>query len=1131
MGMALQEQGSPVSFIEYNGYMFGSRTKSRLSITPQQDSSKRTDIWKRYVLSISSFIVPRRNIPGDHQALNIQVEPPGKKVAIPGLVPIHIASTVDAEMKIIIEKLTEPGKTLRYIGQGVSDIVVNTLHPATGKFIQDLNFGPKCRISALEPIGFNKCYKIQWECEFHLNGTDLDLNELHSRILEYNYAVNYRYDSSGYCTRSIQGHIRIVPPMLRSLGTLAPTSTIRNTNDNTAETNAYLNLEDNSIAALEFGTTESKTKIQDIYYSLTAAIKKYKSSCLMNSLEVAVTDTAFNRILIDIYESIGLFILDDDAEKIGNLFFNIYKKMEDVYIEAGSDLSFSQFDKAVKQKDDANEAFIYFRNYFFSGLFKRVPLLRKYPEISKVFPEGTAPLNDKICYGPFTFDNIGNLQNYETVDQYRELVYNSIIIPFNFRREAFEWAIDESKVFLRFSITDKEYPPFSFVPGYSSVQAHQDTSSTGAKFIQFNTSISATFRLGKHVFANPTIDRIKGYADSYKNETRHEQIYNNTKQLPSKRQAYVDFLKLVFQRLAVPLLLNRKGINAVNIGGSSDKKLMVKTNTTCIPHTFQCREDIFSDTITYTLGYKLISDIGSFFVVTGHGLPAIIASDLQITKQVEDFVSEHPDATGEKPVLLEKRRRYVASILFSKYTDVSVHRDWLLSQRYSGNNARGGTDLYFDRTYDRPININVLGEHINRVIPLHGEYPNLKPKRALQEFKFKSLPPVIGLYGSNIIKAEGLEFNEDSKTPRYTKPRYFYQDGNSSKFKYLFFSSTGLFGDSFTSEEIAKPDFLEFKRKQEEAIKLAKPGFYTRYQIYETEEFLRKFESLRGEIENFPKISNTDIDIFYEDLQNNKNPQQQTEYTSILTVPTIEPYSEEQEDDLNQGNSYDSVSDFITQTVSDFITTPSPLNSWLAYECELEINTDNKIIRHKVLPSHEVVANFGEKEIPTDLIINELIRVNQDSVANTGPNSLKGGSPNSDFNDNIASPLDTDIIQVINEPSHVIILKGYAARLNYEVVTPTLLRYGGKSVIQRRRIFTKKAIGEENNKTHYGAWYIEYYVQGHPSGFLGSPKAPWQIENLTVPQQNTSIQQVITLYEKSQLLEEATKLIGFPTLE
>lgn len=1140
MGMALQEQGSPISFIEYNGYMFGTRTKSRLSITPQHDSSKRTDIWKRYLLTISSYITPRRNIPGDNQALNIQVDAPGKKVPIPGLVPIHLASTVDSEIKIITDKLTQQGKTLRYIGQGVSDIVVNTLHPATGKFIQDLNFGPKCRIVSLEPIGFNKCYKIQWECEFCLHGTDLDLNELQSRILEYNYAVTYRYDSSGYCTRSIQGHLRIVPPMLRSLGTLAPTSTVRNTNANAAKVNKYLQLQETAIEMLGFGTEESKNKIQDIYYSLTAAIKKYQETCLLMPIEVSVTDEAFNRLLIDTYESLGLFILDNDAEKIGNLFFNICKYMEDVYTEGGKDLSYSEFDSKVKTEDNKHEAFIYFRNYFFSGLFKRVPLLRKYPEISKVFPQGSAPLNNKICYGPFAFDNIGNLQNYETVDQYKELVFNSIIIPFNFRREAFEWAIDESKAFLRFSITDKEHPPFSFVPGYSSVQAHQDTSSTGAKFLNFNTTISATFKLGKHVFAKPPSEGIKGYADSYKTLDEEEPIYTNIKQLPSKRQAYVDFLKLVFQRLAVPLLLNRKGINITDIKGVDQKKLVVKSNTSCIPHTFQCREDIFSDSVTYTLAYKIVSDMGSFFVMTGHGIPAIIASDLQITKEVDRFVSEHPDSKDTNPVLTKERRQYVASILFSKYTDLNVHRDWLLSQKYSSNNARGGTDLYFDRSYDRPINIHVLGENIDRAIPLHGEYPNKKPVRSLQEFKFKSGPPIIGLFGSNIIKCTGYNIKPPPTAVKTTAPKYFYQDGDKATFKYLYFSgisylySSGislLGDDQFTSADVTKEAFLAAKKEQDELISKNQIGLHSKYEIYAAEVFLESHPELKDKIENLPKVSNDDIDIFYEELANDTSEEQSTQYTSTISIPTIAPYSEEDEDAIDEGNSYDAASDFITQTVADFITTPSALNSWLSYDCELEISTDNKIIRHKVLPYHEVVADFGDKEIPKDIVLNEVIRTNQDATFNTGPNSLKGGSPNSDFSPTIDPPIDTDVIQIINEPSHILVLKGHAARLNYEVVAPTLLKYGGRTVIQRRRVFTKKAMGEADNKTHYGAWYIEYYVQGHPSGFLGTPKTPWQIEEPQVPKQDTAAQQVLTLSGQSQILDEAAKLIGFPTLE
>lgn len=1109
MGMALQEQANPTSFIEYNGYMFGTRTKSRLQVRPQKDSSGRTEIMRKYMLAISSIIVPRRNIPGDGTALNIQLNRPAEQAGVPGITPNNIAATVDSEIKLIIEKLTETGKTLRYIGQGVGDIVVNTLHPKTGQFIQDLNYGPHCAITKLEPLGFNKCYRIEWECEFNLPPgkiEDFSLNELHKRILEYNYGVDYRYDSHGYCTRNIQGHIKIVPPVFRGLGTLPPTGCSRNTEDEPfAELEEYTEA---AVRSLKFGDT-NREKLNPVYYSLTALIKKYREDCLLLPFEAALSEVYIERALLNID-------FGEDSETAAIKFQTVLELLEDAYTPNGRALEELAYKEDIESLEDIVQSYFFLRNYLITGMLKKVPVLRKYPEIANMFPSGVAPLNNKICYGPFAFDNIGNLQNYETVDQYKQLIWDSIVLPHNFRREGHSWSIDQNKSGMRFSITDKEYPPFSFVPGYSSVTAHQDTSSTGAKFLQFSTQISATFKMGKHIHLSP--NETKGYADSYKNDNILTNYSSYTKQLPSKREAFADFLKLVFQRLAVPLLLHNKGIN-ITTTGPDKKTLEVKSGMTCIPHSFQCREDIFTDTITYTVGYKLTSEINSFFVITGHGLPAIIASDLNITKEAQNITILEADRDTER----DKRVQYVSSILFSKYTDVAVHRDWMLSQKHSSMSPRGGSNIFFDRSFDRPINITVLAENYTRTIPLHGEYPNLQTTRSLTEFNYTSYKIIPGYFGSNIISPSRVTISSSGGR----KEEYFasvYQDHIKPSFKIhkLRHDNSRFAPNTVDIVTLTKEEFEKYSNEQ--AAKLAKgeAGFYMRYTIYKASEYIK----VNGDkdIIGLP-LANDDIDIFEEDLANELPPEQSPVYTSTLTIPTIKYPDNGNFNPDEDGNEYVAVDDFVAQNVGDFITRPSPINSWLSYECELKIDTDNKIIRHKVLPQSNVLSDFGAAEIPSDLILNELIQTNHDAIFNTGPNSLKGGSPASDLT--LASPTNTDIIQTLNEPSHTVILTGYAARLHYEVVAPTLLKYGGCSVIQKRRIFTKKSSGEADNQTHYGAWYIEYYVDGHPSGFLGTPETPWQVQDEQVPITDQSVTDTLVLEEQTNLLNEAASLIGF----
>ena len=157
----------------------------------------------------------------------------------------------------------------------------------------------------------------------------------------------------------------------------------------------------------------------------------------------------------------------------------------------------------------------------------------------KVFPESDGPLNNKICYGPFATDNTGNIQNYETADQYRELVYNAFIIPFNFRRVC-NFRIDSTASILSFSITDKEQPSFSFVPGYSHVNAHQDTSLSGPAFKQGQTSISASFKLGKFINIKKAIRDTSGYADAYKEDAEYDEK-KFKRAIPSKKLSFINF--------------------------------------------------------------------------------------------------------------------------------------------------------------------------------------------------------------------------------------------------------------------------------------------------------------------------------------------------------------------------------------------------------------------------------------------------------------------------------------------------------------------------------------------------------------------------------------------------------------
>lgn len=1138
MAVALQEQGSPVSFIEYNGYMFGTRTKSKLQCVPQPDSSGRTEIYRKYVLLVQTIVVPRRNIPGDNTALNIQANPPGVKVPIPGINPYHLAATTDSEVKLILDKLTETGKTLRFIGQGTGDIVVNTIHPATGAFIQDMNFGPHCRVTSLSPLGFNKCWKIEWECTFHIQTgqTQIDgLNELHKRVLEYNYSTEYRYDEHGYCTRTIHGRLKIVPPMYRFLNQLPTSGTGVSHLQNETAVNDFKALYRSVLDNNDFAGEAARTKVLKISNYLTTLIKKHKEDCLLlgyeAGLNLQLATSVLDFIILNLFPALSL-----TKDQIIANFQLLLKAFEDAAFPGGNTLDFNTYAELVSDKEDIQNTMYHVRNYIMTGLQYKVGYLAKIPEITKMFPEGTSPLNNKICYGPFPSDNVGNLQSYETADQYRELVYNSIIIPFNFKRVGHNYNIDQTQSVLSFSIVDKEQPSFSFVPGYSSVSAHQDTSSVGPGFVQFNTSISASFKLGK--FTNkPLVDvpgknNLKGYSDLFKLYPNYDERTFD-KAYPSKRQAYADFLKLVLQRLCIPIFFSGKGVSVQirNDPAGQKRTLDISKSISCIPHTFQCRENIMGDNIDFTLGYKITSNMSDIFTVTGHGLPAIIASDLRTGS---DNVIIDPEAAGGLGRDRTAKTRYVAAMHFAAYTDFLVHKDWLISQRYNSNNARGCSDLIYDRTFNRPINLNILGEDLTRVIPLHGEYPSGKNiSRTVEAFELDTREIKLGDYGDQVLICyletkdltggivrqrylETIALPQKNEEHEILVPDYYTLVGGQTKrIKVKATDVDTLINDS-DKIVLGSPlrnlaALVPFIGPVALASSGFVPSFKVQYYLYSMKDYKRVRPPATP-------LANEDVDDFQDYIEGNVEDIQSKQ---IITVPRINITDATDEANIDL---YASSEDFIVENVTDFISQPTVENSWISYDSELEIITDNVIIRRKALPTTEVISDFGEEELSNKDYSNEVIRNNFDAMVNTGPNSLKGGSPASDLE--LPSGSNTDIIQTINEPAITIVLKGSAERLNWEVVPPTLLRYGGRSVRQKKRVFNKSKQGKEPHVVNFGVWYIEYIVEGQPSGFLGSPDTPFNMESLETPINNPETIDSFLLDEQQDLFEQ---LKGFVT--
>lgn len=164
--------------LTYNGYTFGPYTHVTVNMEMVEDEAQQTVVYNRYRIKAQTTIVADTtdSIVGDH-------------------------------FRRMRQRLSKAGQalTLNHAGFG-PPIYVNS--GQTGE-PYDVNFGPKPRVIAWDPVGETNCVEVTWECEVCLPICDGQSGVRYTGLSTINSSSTYRIDKYGYTTRTVSGYLEI----------------------------------------------------------------------------------------------------------------------------------------------------------------------------------------------------------------------------------------------------------------------------------------------------------------------------------------------------------------------------------------------------------------------------------------------------------------------------------------------------------------------------------------------------------------------------------------------------------------------------------------------------------------------------------------------------------------------------------------------------------------------------------------------------------------------------------------------------------------------------------------------------------------------------------------------------------
>ncbi len=1076
-----------VNYVEYNEYVFDqARLKVTAQLQPIPDDSNRTIVGRRYLIRVTGQIVPRKNIPrldaADYQssfnsvALNDDA--------------FSVGATVDPEIDAIIHRLSVYGKPLRIVGQGVGNIYVNTIDPATGKFTPDIDFGPKPKLLSLKPLGLGKAWFIDWQVETSvmtcrgekLDSNDIDFNNWENRIRSFVFTVQTGVNTSGYESRSIKGSLKIISPVFKSH---TPDEHDPNTTRST-----------------------------------------YGQADTLNTLPPALRGTAVISHITPPVPAGAPYPLEYPVEHSINNLQNVNTRHPD-----------------YPRYNPTNAP------------------VRRYPRIQHKYL-------------------------YETIDQWKEYVYNKFPLPYGYKRKSFDFNMEFDKAVATFVIVDEEAPPFSLVRNYIKVEGKQVTESkTEGLFRLFHSEISMTFHLPKYVYApkyipNAYVDPNLPTSDNEENISAVVRAYGrNTprgrnvprgfnrvtepfKRMPGKLEAYLDFLRVVYQRFVLSLfntkrdydryLTVHRGIATLRgnnplgltfISEANANEIIRRLEETfkiinlhgknvkagyVLPLNWRTEEQLAANDISFSLKFLVTSDISNIFYMTGHGLPMIIASDIvaadELFRQAEAFANNEVPLSQEevnnalesmrgstsvnqavsrfdnaiRPIINNRRHTLVKAIFESGYSDVLAHTRWVDSMKYSAMNPRGGGNIWIDPSQDILHNIcagrtvipnlsYIAGSRI-RNIPYNPVPQNAPPSINMN---FSETERILEVLAGGSEELANLLNNIIDSTPvlpqLYIKPQstgtlnvhgkapsleYNISDDHYS---YQFTAEKGDDGFPEVECEVAEESEDEYGENDSKFINGQES----------TENLIGGASSFGTELIMEDRTTFNGITLSLANSLAN-SPDNNTDHANYnlntYELFNLKTFKEDSQLSQTWASSFDSSMSLVSSFVNSLMSRPPPDQAWVEYKSDVRVITENNNVLHKLLPKKE----YSPKTVPESS--NTDLRTYFDRAIPLGPDNLIG--EDLDNRDYFSCPHEEDVIQYLGSPTNMVLLKGYAVRSNYPVIPPTLLRYGGKRAYQRKRDVNQSVIGSMSGPIYLCEWEITYLIRSTPTGILAIPDNP-----------------------------------------
>lgn len=194
-----------VGIVQYNGYRFPPAFMAKVQSRVVYNNSETAVKWVIHTFTIDTVISYYEGATG--AALS-----PGE------------SGDIAVNIEALRTKLSARGKEFIFQGQGFGDFYVNRKTATTpapgagggpafppGKTVyaqdrRDLNYGPKPRIIAFEPIGSNRAWRLVWTCEICIPECD---SHKTAGIIDASYESNYSINESGATSRTIRGTLEI----------------------------------------------------------------------------------------------------------------------------------------------------------------------------------------------------------------------------------------------------------------------------------------------------------------------------------------------------------------------------------------------------------------------------------------------------------------------------------------------------------------------------------------------------------------------------------------------------------------------------------------------------------------------------------------------------------------------------------------------------------------------------------------------------------------------------------------------------------------------------------------------------------------------------------------------------------